>query len=329
MKPSSKKLLTIYIVTGGLTGFLILHPIAMLITGTKHMGTFFMWHDLLTPMSYYFTLLGGAIGLISGLFQNRIYQQNLILAEQKKNIEQTAFEKDTLLRILSHDLTNHIGCAASLLKAIIDDHPAGGSPEEKEDLLLIYGSLAQGQELIDFTRTLIAIESGKMEIKLIATNINQLLERSLSVFKTKCLEKNVLMQFTPPPAPLYLDVEPVVFKNCIINNILSNAIKFSLPTKTIEVKVHNHAAQCLIEISNIGPGLTDEKIKTIFSPSVKTSTVGTNNEKGTGFGLPLAYKFTKMMHGDITVTCRKDPAGDDNNFRTSFCIQLPHPKEAV
>jgi signal transduction histidine kinase len=321
-----KNPITTYTLFGGLMGFFILHPISMTITETKHMFSFnsFMWHDLLTPMGYYFTLIGLSIGFVSGFFQNRIHKKNLTLAKQKRNIEQIATEKDTLLRILSHDLTNHIGCANALLKAVLDDGNTGISQTDKEDLNVVYNSLAQAQELIDFTRTLIAIESGKMEIRLIETDLTKLIEESIPLFKQKCLDKNILFVYTPlHPSPI-IAVEPIVLKNCVVNNILNNAIKFSMPEKTLSIALKNNNSQCIIEISNIGPYLPEEKMKTLFSPSAKTSTLGTNNERGTGFGLPLAYRFIKMMHGDIKASCKEDP-GEDNTYTTTFSIVLPKP----
>lgn len=98
------------IIGGIMLGFFILHPVAMMITGMpsnapmEERSPSVLAHFILNPMSLYFTLLGLFVGILTGHFRSTLRKQNALL----KN---TVSERDSLLRVLSHDLNNSM-CAA-------------------------------------------------------------------------------------------------------------------------------------------------------------------------------------------------------------------------
>ncbi len=69
-------------------------------------------------------------------------------------------------------------------------------------------------------------------------------------------------------------------------------------------------------------GIAVEKLKSIFSVSAKTTTLGTAGEKGTGLGLPLVYKFVGLMKGAISVES-KPTVNQEAEYMTTFAITLP------
>ena len=76
--------------------------------------------------------------------------------------------------------------------------------------------------------------------------------------------------------------------NSVINNLMSNAIKFSLPGGKIILETYDNEDHAVIEIKDNGIGIPREMISHLFSVEKPTTRLGTAGEQGTGFGLPLA-----------------------------------------
>jgi two-component system sensor histidine kinase/response regulator len=85
----------------------------------------------------------------------------------------------------------------------------------------------------------------------------------------------------------------------ILRNLLTNAIKFTKPTGQVLVTVNELDNQYEISISDSGIGIEKSKIAKLFGIDIITTTLGTNQEKGTGFGLVLCKEFVEKHNGKI------------------------------
>lgn len=323
------------VLAGALTGYFVLHPISMVIVSRTMPGGMgmpqaisaifkeaIMGHHL--TMSIYFTLLGLAFGLVSGFLRARIIFQNKILLKQKIALEDILGEKETLLRILSHDLANPLAAAYGYTELLLE--PGSNQQESQEFLCEIKASLDHAKELIDFSRTLVALESGKIGIALVKTDIQKAIIELIPIFKLSLEKKGLTISTEFEKSPVFVDLAPQVFSHTIISNLLSNAIKFSNQNETIKIQVKRLVGKIVISVVNRGPGIPPSKLSVLFSMKEKTTTVGTMGERGTGFGLPLVDKFIAKMNGEISAISSPlaDPPG---LFETSFCIAFPPPKK--
>ena len=238
-----------------------------------------------------------------------------------QNLENKIEEKITLLRILSHDLTNQIGSGSSLIETLIQSINFIEKDEIEEYLGYISKDLKNSQKLIDFTRKFMAIESGKLNLELKNEDIVEVLKESILSFKAKTDKKNIEIVFKSKDR-VCLNIDLVVFKYSIINNLLSNAIKFSLPNNRVIVEIIDSKDEIIILFENIGEYIPTEKISKLFSLADKTTSPGTAGERGTGFGLPIVYKFLELMGGEIEVeSINKDKNRAINRFTIKFKVQ--------
>jgi signal transduction histidine kinase len=115
--------------------------------------------------------------------------------------------------------------------------------------------------------------------------------------------KDVKISFDPntfnQELKILVDKEIFIFQ--IISNFLTNSIKFSEPGDQIEITVKERASDIQIGIRDWGYGIEAEKLNKLFTWNERTTTLGTNGEKGSGLGLPLANKFLKDMNGSIEI----------------------------
>src|SRR5690606_16433531 len=103
-----------------------------------------------------------------------------------------------------------------------------------------------------------------------------------------------------------LMVEPVSFKNQVLGNIISNAIKFSHPGGfiTVSAKAVNEETFA-VEIKDTGIGMPEHILNTLFDMNKKTSRPGTIGESGTGFGLHIMRSFVEMYGGKVEVASQE------------------------
>ena len=89
----------------------------------------------------------------------------------------------------------------------------------------------------------------------------------------------------------------------IIRNLLSNAIKFSQNNSEVLIKSVNNKTDGNIQISVIdnGIGISNENMNKLFKIDSYISTLGVNDEKGTGLGLILCKEFVEKHNGKIWV----------------------------
>jgi signal transduction histidine kinase len=87
----------------------------------------------------------------------------------------------------------------------------------------------------------------------------------------------------------------------VIQNFLQNSIKFSYQNDTIKISLFSQDGHAVIQISDNGIGMPAAIINNVFTMHKKTSSVGTEGERGTGYGMPIAYEFIKAMGGTVEI----------------------------
>ena len=102
----------------------------------------------------------------------------------------------------------------------------------------------------------------------------------------------------------------------IILNIISNAIKYSKPNGTIQVRIKNEEAKVIISIKDNGIGIEEEKLKYIFDSFNQADDILTRKREGSGIGLTLVKSLVEMHQGIVHV---KSKAGEGSEF----IIELP------
>nr|WP_282036285.1 ATP-binding protein [Saccharicrinis aurantiacus] len=102
----------------------------------------------------------------------------------------------------------------------------------------------------------------------------------------------------------------------MLNNLISNAIKFSEKGKHIHLTVLESGDFVSFKIKDEGPGITEEDQKLMFKLFQKLSARPTNGESSNGLGLSIIKKLTDKLHGQIKVNTK---IGEG----TEFIIELP------
>jgi signal transduction histidine kinase len=226
-------------------------------------------------------------------------------------------EKNEFLGMAAHDLKNPltviVGC--SEMAGMTDDH-------DKIQQLLnnISGAATRMRDLITDLLDVNAIEQGKFTSKLEPCDVRALVEKSV--------EHNQLAA-TRKSSSLRLGVSEGLWARAdaaaalqILDNLISNAIKYSPPNTTTHVHTLPEAKYILISVRDEGPGISEDDQKKLFQKYTRLSARPTGGESSTGLGLAIVKRLAEAMSG--TIQCYSAPgAGSTFTLRLPVCAPPP------
>ena len=139
------------------------------------------------------------------------------------------------------------------------------------------------------------------------------------LMQTKLSAKDINLVAEVPA--VHVQAEPCSLVNSVLNNLLTNAIKFSPRGSSIELSARVEGTQVCLTVRDHGIGMTPEVLAHLFDLGKSHSRPGTDGETGTGFGMPLVQRFVTQFGGRLEVTSR-DQASHPENHGTEFRIWL-------
>lgn len=240
----------------------------------------------------------------------KIELQNAAILEQTKHLEDINKVKDRLFSIVSHDLKDSL----TSIKGFIDLLNDGSLTQtEFNSLIPELSENANNASLLLFN--LLNWSKSQMqslESKPSLFDIQEVFEEKTHLLEQKLDKKGITLLNKTLRDFVYADRSMI---EIVIQNLLTNAIKFSKSGDTITVANHISNGRSIISISDTGVGIAQENLDKLFKNSTFT-TVGTNNEKGTGLGLTICKELIDLNMGKIWVE-------SGLNKGTTFYIELP------
>jgi two-component system sensor histidine kinase/response regulator len=236
---------------------------------------------------------------------------------RKKNIllEKINEQKNYLLGMAAHDLRNPLGIIQTYSDFLIEEIAALLNREQLDLIESIKSSsefmLHLVNEMLDFSN----IESGKVKLNLEKTDLVELVGHNIQLNKSFSEKKNIKIVYNSENTipPMIIDKYKI---QQVLNNLVSNAIKFSYPDTKIEVSVRRKENNVIISVRDEGQGIPGNELVKLFTPFEKTSVKSTGGERSTGLGLAIAKKIVDSHNGTIWVESEVGKG-------SVFYIQLP------
>ncbi len=223
------------------------------------------------------------------------------LEMNKRRLEELNAVKNEFLGIAAHDLRNPIS-EIMMASSILQKYAKNLQPTEKEELLkMINRSSTFMSKLVNDLLDVAKIESGRLELEKTVTNYNEFIEECLKLNRLFAKEKKITIDFIPEPKITNIQFDRNQLKQ-VMNNLISNALKFSPQGRHITVKVEKEGNTIVTKVIDEGPGIPAEEIPTLFKPFQRTSVPIPKGERSTGLGLAIAKKIVERHEGQIGVT---------------------------
>lgn len=232
-------------------------------------------------------------------FQKLLLSKKEEIEEANRVLVRLDSEKNEFLGMVAHDLRNPL----SIIRAIAEDILVDS--KDMKDLREGLGLIAQAaSSMIRLVTDLLdshTIESGKVVSKVERVNLIKLVHARVEIQKMQAYRKRIILETS-----LELSKEEYILDSrCfmqVLDNYLSNAIKFSGVDTLVRVHVFEREDKIFCEVSDQGPGLNPEDQKKIFQKFAKLTPRPTAGEKSNGLGLFISKKMAEFAGGNVWVS---------------------------
>lgn len=228
---------------------------------------------------------------------------------------------ENLVRVLCHDLSNPI-MVAKMSGRMLESFEKQDSPNIKKNLSRVNRAIEQIEAITTSVRTWTAVRDSKMILALAPMTSKEVCDHLIFTFQDRLNDKKIdLIVDDPSKGELIFLADKTAFLYQVVNNLFSNALKYSCTGSKIILRFEKQGNKLRISIIDHGVGIDLSKLDDLFSPFKQSSTLGTENEKGTGFGLPIVKTLIQEMNGEIEVYNHKNQ-DSQSLLGTEFCLVL-------
>ena len=260
-----------------------------------------------------------------------LHNANLELQTQNEEIstqtEQIAFQNNELTK-LNEDKNKFIGIATHDLKnplnrlkgfiSIIQASPTASVASQKEYFDMALDTVSGMQKLISSILDINRIEEGKHDVKKEPFDIVAFMQQRIVLFEKQATQKQIALSLNSNVSSLTIDSDKEVLSQ-VLENLISNALKFSEKGKEVSLLVHNDSDKTKITVQDQGPGISESEKKLLFGKFQKLSNRPTAGESSSGLGLSIVKELVESLNG--TIYC-ESVVGKG----TSFILELPKEK---
>lgn len=222
------------------------------------------------------------------------------LVKQNVELDRLNRLKTQFLGMAAHDLRSPIGHILMCSDFLCEEAAAVLSEEQLGFLDTIQTSSKFMLQLVDDFLDVSAIESGNLHLERRLSDPRRLLQQNVGLNAALALRKHIRveLQIEGVLPTLPLDEGKIAQ---VLNNLISNAIKFSKPGTAVTVLAEAKDGGLRIKVRDQGPGIPEAEVVKLFQPFGKTSVRSTGGEKSTGLGLAIARKIIEGHGGVIWV----------------------------
>lgn len=246
------------------------------------------------------------LNYVSEQIANAIFKKN---SEQQlklfsKELQETNAAKDKFFSIIAHDLKSPFQGLIGLSRLIVEEYGELSEDDLKSFVLALNESAETTYGLIENLLEWSRLQTGKMKFNPLKMDIYTIIEEiKMLLYQTAELKKIKIINNSKPGTLVWGDKYML---SSLLQNLISNAIKFTNRFGEIEVLTIPEEDMIRVIIADNGVGIDSEDLEKIFSIDTSFTTRGTEQEKGTGLGLILCKEIVARHGGIIQIESEKE-----------------------
>lgn len=236
-----------------------------------------------------------------------------IIRIQNEELQLLNASKDKFFSIISHDLKGPFTGLLGLTGLILQDKASFDFEEVIDIIFKLDQSLKKQYSLIEDLLQWARIQTNRIDINKTRFNVKHLVNEVMMILRNNAEEKNIKL-VNRLENDYFANADRFMYQSAI-HNLISNAIKFSYQNSEIKATIEEKDEFYYLSISDSGIGIKPENISKIFQIDTHFTTLGTNNEKGTGLGLILVKEMVERNGGTVSVR-------SEINQGTTFTVSI-------
>ncbi len=257
--------------------------------------------------------------------EEKVAERTRELYDKNEALVRLNQEKNEFLGIAAHDLKNPLSAIRGLAEEIQEDYDQMAREEILEYAGMIHKASQKMFQLITNLLDVNAIEAGKMNITPHKVDVLPILREVARDYQGRAAAKDIRLEFEAEAESYPALADENTFQQ-VMDNLVSNAVKYSPMEKQIFVRVRQHQGRIRCEVQDQGPGLSHEDKEKLFGKFNRLSAKPTAGEHSTGLGLFIVKKLVEAMRAKVW--CESEPGrgatfivelAEDGGQRTEPC----------
>jgi two-component system, sensor histidine kinase and response regulator len=242
-----------------------------------------------------------------------VSQENQALSAALLQLEQVSRDKDEIMSIVAHDLRNPLQTIMGFAE-LLDASDDLSELERKNFVHLILEGTKHMRNLLRNLMDSNTLDQGKLRIRPVEFDLAHLVHTLVEDYADITERKQQTLHFRYSYL-LKIYSDPLIVRQ-IIDNVISNAIKYSLPETNIWINLLTSEDQVWLEIQDQGLGISAAELPQLFDKYTHLTPKPTAGETSTGLGLAISKKMTELLGGEIR-------CDSEVGVGTTFTIALP------
>lgn len=244
---------------------------------------------------------------------------NSTLTERNDELQMLNMEKNEFLGIVAHDLKSPLSGIKGLSELLT-------TPQEMDTETIttmastIYTTSDRMFSIITNLLDINAIETGAIRFEKQWMNPMECIERVCAEQEVYASSKSMKLTVISSGNTKQIYSDPNAL-NEIIDNLVSNAVKYSYPDSEITIALSYSNSHCSIAVTDQGQGISEEDQKQLYKKFAKLSARPTGSEHSTGLGLSIVKKMIELLGGTISCTSTV-------GVGSTFTVSVPATKAA-
>jgi two-component system OmpR family sensor kinase len=240
-----------------------------------------------------FGLLVSGLMIVYSILTN--YYKEIIAENLRKN----AAERRRFLRLLDHELKNPL---TAIMAGLANLGGEATAAQQQTTLASVETQVQRLNQLVGDLRKLSDLETRPIEFH--PVDIPDLLQDVFEITQSRVAQErrfNLLIPQTPWPLPEIPGDQDLLF--LAIHNLLDNAVKFTQPGDSIELRASEDGQIVLIEIADSGPGIPDDELDLVWGELFRGKSA--RGIPGSGIGLALVQAIVRRHKGSVSIRSRR------------------------
>lgn len=225
--------------------------------------------------------------------RKNIEAQKIELEKRNDALEEINQEKNHLIKILAHDLRSPLNQISGLARLM----EMSNGKDQTDHINKIKYATKRLNGMITKILDVDAIETNRINLITEEIEILPVIHEIVHSYEKAAHDKNISINISSLPDLKVMADRTYLAE--VIENLLTNAIKFSPKNRSIEISCNDNNEKVEVHIKDEGPGFTEEDKKNLFQKFKKLSAQPTGGEQSTGLGLSIVKKFMELMNGEV------------------------------
>jgi PAS domain S-box-containing protein len=238
------------------------------------------------------------------------------LADQNERLLELDRLKDEFIALVSHELRTPLTSIRGYTELLIDETAGRLTDEQRQFLAVVDRNSNRLLNLVGDLLFLAQIEAGKLVLDVGALDLGSLASEAVETARPAAEEKGVTLTLATGPVPLLAGDRSRIGQ--LLDNLVSNAVKFTGAGGRVDVRVRSLKKRAVLEVRDSGIGIPAAEQQFLFERFFRTSTATEQAIQGTGLGLAISKAIVEAHGGEISVESKE---GVGTTFRVTLPLQ--------